>query len=67
MANDIKSSEITPEHVYLNRRNFIRASLLAGTTLATGLTYRFFNPPPPAEIAGETIEVVIPMQFRLRR
>lgn len=24
-------------------------------------------PPPPAEIAGETIEVVVPMQFRLRR
>lgn len=44
MAKDkILSSEITPEHVYLNRRNFIRAGLLAGTTLATGLTYRYFN------------------------
>ena len=38
------ASEITPEHVYLNRRNFIRAGLLAGTATATGLTYRFFNP-----------------------
>ena len=45
MAKDkILSSEITPEHVYLNRRNFIRAGLVAGTTIATGLTYRFFNP-----------------------
>ncbi len=45
------SSEITPEHVYLNRRNFIRGGLLAGTAVATGLTYKFFNPQPvvPAE------------------
>ncbi|HUR96655.1 MAG TPA: protein-methionine-sulfoxide reductase catalytic subunit MsrP [Pyrinomonadaceae bacterium] len=51
----IKSSEITPEGVYLNRRNFIRAGLIAGTTAATGLTYRFFNPRssgPATEGAG---------------
>jgi sulfoxide reductase catalytic subunit YedY len=40
----IKSPEITPESVYLNRRNFIRAGIFAGTVAATGLTYRFFNP-----------------------
>jgi sulfoxide reductase catalytic subunit YedY len=51
----IKSSEITPESVYLNRRNFIRAGMLAGTTLASGGLYRFFNPPPPKEI--ETAEI----------
>ena len=45
MAKDkILSSEITPEHVYLNRRNFLRAGLVAGTVLGTGLTYRYFNP-----------------------
>jgi sulfoxide reductase catalytic subunit YedY len=44
------SSEITPENVYLNRRNFIRAGLLAGTAVATGLTYRFFNPQPIASV-----------------
>lgn len=50
MANDkILSSEITPEHVYLNRRNFIRTGLVAGTTLATGLTYRLFNPSAPGQ------------------
>ncbi len=43
----IKPSEITPESVYLNRRNFIRAGLIAGSTAATVMTYRFFNPPPP--------------------
>lgn len=56
MAKDIKSSEITPENVYLNRRSFIRAGLVAGTTLATGLTYRYFNPPPPKEVVTEEIE-----------
>ncbi|MBS1794668.1 MAG: protein-methionine-sulfoxide reductase catalytic subunit MsrP [Acidobacteria bacterium] len=58
MADDIKSSEITPEKVYLNRRNFIRAALLGGTTLATGLTYRFFNPPPAREAVTAKIEDV---------
>jgi sulfoxide reductase catalytic subunit YedY len=40
----INPSEITPESVYLNRRNFIRAGLVAGTSAASALTYRFFNP-----------------------
>ncbi|HVF30212.1 MAG TPA: protein-methionine-sulfoxide reductase catalytic subunit MsrP [Pyrinomonadaceae bacterium] len=44
----INPSEITPESVYLSRRNFIRASLLAGTAAVTGLTYRYFNPQTPA-------------------
>jgi sulfoxide reductase catalytic subunit YedY len=56
--NTIKSSEITPENVYLNRRNFIRAALLAGTTLATGGIYRFFNPQLPNEIITANIEDV---------
>ncbi|HYJ90068.1 MAG TPA: protein-methionine-sulfoxide reductase catalytic subunit MsrP [Pyrinomonadaceae bacterium] len=50
--SDIKSSEITSEGNYLNRRNFIRAGLLAGTGFATGLAYRYFNPTPlpPVEV-----------------
>ena len=44
MSEPIKPSEITPESVYLNRRNFVRAGLLAGSTVATALTYRFFSP-----------------------
>jgi len=43
------ASQITPEHVYLNRGNFIRGGLLAGTVIGTGLTYRFFNQPPVTE------------------
>jgi Sulfite oxidase and related enzymes len=52
----IKSSEITPESVYLNRRTFLRAAALAGSTLATAGAYRFFNPPPQRENATVEIE-----------
>src|SRR2546423_797866 len=48
----VDPNEITSEKTYLNRRNFIRGSLLLGTGAATGLTYRYFNPPPlpPVEV-----------------
>ncbi len=39
-SEDIKSSEITDEKVYLNRRLFMRGAVLAATTAATGLLYR---------------------------
>ncbi len=42
---DIKSSEITDQKVYLNRRLFIRGAILAGSAAATGLLYRKLNPP----------------------
>jgi sulfoxide reductase catalytic subunit YedY len=60
---DIKSSEITDEKTYLSRRNFLRAGLLAGTTLATAGLYRFFNQPPPREIKTEIIESVAKSDF----
>ena len=41
-----KSSEITDERVYLNRRLFIRGAVLAGSVAATGFIYRKLNPPP---------------------
>ncbi len=64
--NDIKSSEITPEKVYLNRRNFIRAGLVAGSTVATSLAYRFFNPPPPKEtVTAEIKDIKQPTDFKL--
>jgi methionine sulfoxide reductase catalytic subunit len=40
----IKSSEITDQKVYLNRRLFMRGAALVGTTAATGLLYRKLNP-----------------------
>jgi sulfoxide reductase catalytic subunit YedY len=63
--NEIKSSEITDEKTYLNRRNFIRAGLLAGTTLATAGVYRFINPPPPkAVVTAEIQNIIKPSDFR---
>lgn len=63
--NEIKSGEITDEKTYLNRRNFIRAGLLAGTTLATAGVYRFINPPPPkAALTAEIQNIAKPMDFR---
>lgn len=55
--NDIQSSEITDEKVYLNRRSFIRGAVLVGSVAATGFVYRKLNPPPAvveerAKIAG---------------
>lgn len=44
--DDIKSSEITDQKVYLNRRLFMRGAVLAGSVAATGLVYRKLNPPP---------------------
>jgi len=61
---DIKSSEITSESDYLNRRNFIRAGLLAGTGLATGLAYRYFNPTPLPPVEVKNISnIEIPKDF----
>ena len=64
LPNDIKSSEITPENVYLNRRNFIRASLLAGTTLATTGVYRFINPPPKNVETSIIQDIIKPSDFK---
>ena len=43
-TDDVKSSEITSESTYQNRRSFIRAAVLATTATATGLLYRKLNP-----------------------
>ena len=44
--SDIRSSEITDQKVYLNRRLFMRGAILAGTAAATGFVYRKLNGPP---------------------
>ena len=58
--NSINSSDITPEKDYLNRRNFIKAAVLAGSTLATAGLYRFINPPLLPETKTEPIAEVQP-------
>src|SRR5439155_16012596 len=41
----IKSAEITAEHLYFNRRNFLRGAILVASTAATGWLYRSVNTP----------------------
>jgi hypothetical protein len=43
----IRSSEITDEKTYLNRRNFMRAGMIAASTVATGALYRTLLAPSP--------------------
>lgn len=42
-GDDIPSREITPESVYLSRRNFLRAGALLGGVAATAGAYWYFN------------------------
>lgn len=58
-SSDIKASEITDKQVYLNRRLFMKGSILAATMAATGLLYRKLNPPPLETPKGESIANVI--------
>ena len=51
----IKSSEITPKGVYLNRRLFMRGAALAVSTAATGLLYKQLLAPAAKEPAPEGI------------
>ena len=70
--DDIKSSEITPQSAYLNRRLFMRGALLAGSAAATGFLYRKLNGPPAvvesrpkiASVASATSEDAIAKGFR---
>jgi sulfoxide reductase catalytic subunit YedY len=44
-ADRIPSSQITPELLYLNRRTFLRAGLVAASAITTGAVYRRLNTP----------------------
>ena len=57
-GNDIKAAEITDYKVYLNRRNFIRGAVLAGSAVATTGLYRKLNPPPTVLPQGQKIDTV---------
>ena len=58
--NKISASEITAPAVYFNRRNFIRAGILAASAVATGLVYRRLNPVATGKVETARIEGVIP-------
>ena len=54
-AEDIRSSEITPRSLYLNRRKFLAAIAAAGATAATGLALREIISPATIVSAGNKI------------
>ena len=55
-AEHIRSSEITPRSVYLNRRKFLAGAALAGAAAATGLGVREIVSPSTTALAGNKID-----------
>jgi len=55
-AEDIRSSEITPKSLYLNRRRFLTGAALAGAAAATGVGLREIVSPSNAALAGTKID-----------
>ena len=54
-AEDIRSSEITPKSLYLNRRKFLAGAALAGAAAATGIGLREIVSPSATAFAGNKI------------
>lgn len=55
-APDIRSSEITPQSVYLNRRKFLAGAAIAGAAIATGTGLGRLIAPSTAAAAGNKID-----------
>jgi len=55
----VKDKEITDKSVYLNRRLFMKAAVLAGTATATTLAYRTLNPPPIEPEKREAVQNLV--------
>ena len=55
-AEDIRSSEITPKSLYLNRRKFLAGAAIAGAAAATGLGLREIVSPRTTVLASNKID-----------
>ena len=55
-AQDIRSSEITPKSLYLNRRKFLAGAAVAGAAAATGLGLREMVSPRITVLAANKID-----------
>jgi sulfoxide reductase catalytic subunit YedY len=53
-----KSDKVTDKNVYLNRRRFVQAAVMAGTAAASTLLYRRLNPPPAPRVEGDKLQEV---------
>ncbi|HEV3385309.1 MAG TPA: protein-methionine-sulfoxide reductase catalytic subunit MsrP [Gemmata sp.] len=56
----IKTSEITPEHLYWNRRSFLKVSAAVASAAITGFAYRRFNRTGSMPLLTEDLPGVIP-------
>jgi sulfoxide reductase catalytic subunit YedY len=56
----IKTSEITPEHLYWNRRSFLKVSAAVASAAITGFAYRRFNRTGSKPLLTEDLPGVIP-------
>jgi methionine sulfoxide reductase catalytic subunit len=55
-TEDIRSSEITPRNLYLNRRTFLSGAAVAGAAVATGFGLRGIVWPSATVLAGNKID-----------
>lgn len=62
-ATGIRSSEITPKDLYLNRRKFLAGAALAGAAVATGFRFKNLTAPSAAVYAGEKIDGIQKSSF----
>ena len=61
--SDIRSSEITPRSVYLNRRKFLAGAAAAGAAALVGRSARQLFLPPFAEASGTKLNVTVKSPF----
>jgi sulfoxide reductase catalytic subunit YedY len=62
-AEDIRSSEITPRSLYLNRRKFLAGAAMAGVAVATGARLRGLISPSVTAQAGNKIDGIKKSSF----
>ncbi|HEY0432189.1 MAG TPA: protein-methionine-sulfoxide reductase catalytic subunit MsrP [Pyrinomonadaceae bacterium] len=53
-----ESDKITDKGIYLNRRRFIQAAVIAGTATASTLLYRRLNLPPAPRVEGDKLDEI---------
>jgi len=62
-ADDVRSSEITPQKLYLNRRKFLASTAMAGAAAAIGFGVREIIFPPSKAFAGNKISGIQKSSF----
>ena len=62
-AADIRSSEVTPKNLYLNRRKFLAGAAIAGAAVATGVGVRELAAPSTVAVAGNKIDGITKSPF----